>query len=306
MPIRILVIIDPQIEKQVAFERAIELAELVDVSLQVVLFVESGRGELPAGVAEKLSIDSSINYVRQCEAWLVSLVKPHLERGLELNVEVKPFNRLYEAVIHAGLEHDVSYIFKPMRHHSLLRRVLYTSTDWNLIRTCPLPLLLINDEKPLRGREILAAVKFGNGDSDHDELNRMIMSQAVGIAKLYGSTIKVINAVPLPSIPMGFSPTEASGHHLITVLAEDHRKQAAKLAADFGLSEDKVVVVEGQAEVVINKFAEQGDAGILMIGSVAQSGLAGLFIGNTAERVLEESITDVLVLKQADFSSPLR
>ena len=44
----------------------------------------------------------------------------------------------------------------------------------------------------------------------------------------------------------------------------------------------------------------------VILGTVARSGLAGLFIGNTAERVLEGSNTDVMVVKQADFRSPIQ
>lgn len=307
MASKILVIIDPQQESQPALNRAIELANLIDISLHVVLFTDGNSKELPAFTSDSGDPQANgSNYVRQCQLWLEKLLRPHIDDGLDITFEVTAFRRLHEAVIQMAFRQDVIFIFKPMRQHSLLKRTLYTSTDWNLIRTCPFPLLLITDASPLEGRDIIAAVKFGNQDTDHKDLNRIIMSQAVAIAKLFGSSIQVVNSVPLPSIPMGYSATEPSGHQIIKGLEQDHRSQAIELAQAFDLPEDCVTVIEGQTEAVVNKMAEQANAGIVILGSVARSGLAGLFIGNTAERVLEESGTDVLVLKQADFSSPVK
>jgi universal stress protein E len=307
MASKILVIIDPQQENQPALTRAIELTGLMDVSLHVVLFTDGNSKELPTfdGDSSEPWANGS-NYVRQCQLWLDQLLKPYMDKGLSITSEVSAFRRLHEAVIQMAFRQDVIFIFKPMRQHSLLKRTLYTSTDWNLIRTCPFPLLLINDTQPLQGRDIIAAVKFGNQDTDHKDLNRMIMSQAVAIAKLFDSRIQVVNSVPLPSIPMGYSATEPSGHQIIKGLERDHKDQAIELANSFDVPEDCVTVIEGQTEAVVNKLAEQSNAGIVILGSVARTGLAGLFIGNTAERVLEETATDVLVLKQADFASPIQ
>jgi universal stress protein E len=304
---KILVIIDPQQKTQPALNRAIELAGLVEISLHVVLFTDGNINELPEFTGDSLDVKANgSNYVRQCQIWLEELLKPHIDSGLDISYEVSAFRRLHEAVVQTAMRQDVIFIFKPMRQHSLLKRMLYTSTDWNLIRSCPFPLLLITDTEPLQGRDIIAAVKFGDQDADHKDLNRIIMSQAVAVGKILGSGIQVVNAVPLPSIPMGYSATEPSGHQIIKGLEKDHKKQAIELVEAFELSEDCVTVIEGQTEAVVNKLAEQSNAGIVILGSVARAGLAGLFIGNTAERVLEESATDVLVLKQADFSSPVQ
>ena len=307
MATKILVIMDPQQDRQSAFDRAVELAHLVKVSLHLVLFTDGNEKELP--VDSNNQADSSApepNYVHRCQLWLEDLTRAHVKEGLEITTEVKSFHRLHEAVIQTAIEQDAIFIFKPMRHHSLVKRTLYTPTDWNLIRTCPFPLLLINDARPLNGRAILAAVKIGVRDSDHDDLNRIIMSQAAVIGRLFNSNIHVVNAVPLPSIPMGYSATEPTGYEVIKGLQKDHLARAIALAEEFEMPEDSVTVIEGQAELLVNKLAEQLDAGIVILGSVARSGLTGLFIGNTAERVLEESSTDVMVLKQADFASPLQ
>ena len=63
---------------------------------------------------------------------------------------------------------------------------------------------------------------------------------------------------------------------------------------------------EGAADRVIKDYAQELDAGVIVLGTVARSGISGLFIGNTAESVMEHTQSDVVVVKQADFISPIR
>ena len=306
MTTKILVIIDPQQQHQLGFDRAIELANIADISMHVVIFTDGRIQELPIlGGDSADSITAGSNYVRKCQIWLEELVQPHIDNGLAITTEVKAFRRLYDEVIRVATQQDVMFVFKPMRHHSLLKRTLYSSTDWNLIRTCPFPLLLVNDARPLKGRNIIAAVRFGEQDADHDNLNHIIMSQAVAVSKLYESRIHVVSAAPRSSNLGPNTPTKSCDQGMTDKSGQDCQSQAVELAREFDVPEDRVTVMEGQAEVVVDKLAKQLDAGVVIVGTVARSGLVGLFIGNTAERVLEEISTDILVLKQEDFTSPV-
>jgi nucleotide-binding universal stress UspA family protein len=85
----------------------------------------------------------------------------------------------------------------------------------------------------------------------------------------------------------------------------DHLEESKVLCNEYGIPADRVIVEEGTAEFVINTAAEELGAGVLVIGTVARSGMSGLFVGNTAEAVLEGSSIDILVVKQADFECPL-
>lgn len=271
------------------------------------IFTDGNIKELPLlGVDSTANVALAPNYVRKFQIWVEELVQPHIAHGLKITTEVIAFRRLYEAVIRVAIYQEVMAIFKPMRHHSLLKRTLYTSTDWNLIRTCPFPLLLVNDANPLKGRNIIAALKFGDQDADHDELNDIIMSQALVIANLFGSRIQVVNAITPSSKPVEYPAGKSGDQPSIEGLKQDHITRAVKLAKGFDVPEDCVAVIEGQTEVVVDKLAKQLNAGVVILGSVARSGVAGLLVGNTAERVLEEISANVLVLKKASFTSPIQ
>ena len=63
-------------------------------------------------------------------------IAKYVDEGHNIETEVKLFYRLYEAIICSAYEFEADFIFKPLRQHSSLRRALFTSTDWNLIRFC--------------------------------------------------------------------------------------------------------------------------------------------------------------------------
>jgi nucleotide-binding universal stress UspA family protein len=68
---------------------------------------------------------------------------------------------------------------------------------------------------------------------------------------------------------------------------------------------EQVHVQEGAPEMVVNEVADNIDAGIIVLGTIARTGVSGMFIGNTAEAVMEGASADVFVVKHADFVSPL-
>jgi len=55
-------------------------------------------------------------------------------------------------------------------------------------------------------------------------------------------------------------------------------------------------VGEGMAAEVIAETAEELDADLVIVGTVARDGLKGAVIGNTSERLLDHTRADILVL----------
>jgi universal stress protein E len=54
------------------------------------------------------------------------------------------------------------------------------------------------------------------------------------------------------------------------------------------------------------RLARKIGCDVLVMGAVSRSGLKRIFIGNTAERILDELDCDVLVVKPPGFTSRLR
>jgi len=63
--------------------------------------------------------------------------------------------------------------------------------------------------------------------------------------------------------------------------------------------------VKGDPKQIIQQQVEQLGPDLLVIGSVARTGLSGLLMGNTAEAVLNEVDCSVAIVKPAGFKSPI-
>jgi universal stress protein E len=61
-------------------------------------------------------------------------------------------------------------------------------------------------------------------------------------------------------------------------------------------------LASGNPATVIPRLARELGAGIVVMGALSRSGLSRVFIGNTAERVLESLPCDVLVIKPEDVA----
>ena len=61
----------------------------------------------------------------------------------------------------------------------------------------------------------------------------------------------------------------------------------------------------GRAWEIIGKAASRGDAGLIVMGTSGRTGVRGLVIGYTAERVLRSCDRSILAVKPTKFISPV-
>ena len=73
----------------------------------------------------------------------------------------------------------------------------------------------------------------------------------------------------------------------------------------FGVPPGNRIVVAGDRMSQIPRVARKYHAGLLVMGAVSRSGLDRIFIGNTAERVIDAVGCDVLVVKPRAFKTPV-
>jgi nucleotide-binding universal stress UspA family protein len=66
-----------------------------------------------------------------------------------------------------------------------------------------------------------------------------------------------------------------------------------------------VELVEGEPERAISHFVDRNGVDLVVMGTVARTGIAGLVMGNTAERVLQRLRGSVLAVKPPRFKSPV-
>ena len=92
-------------------------------------------------------------------------------------------------------------------------------------------------------------------------------------------------------------------------LLESERTRVAAATREItqahGLGEKSVRVLQGSAAEVLPRVATEDQVDLVVMGAVSRSRLREVFIGSTAERVLDHLPCDVLVIRSADYREKL-
>lgn len=280
---RILAVIDPRDTVHHALDRCKEQPEDADLDITAVVFVEHDTAE-----------NFARNFAEHSD-WLRDQVTPYIAEGYRITTEVVPFEKLYEAVIETAARIEADFVVKPMRQHSLFETVIRTTTDWNLIRHCPYPLLLVSEQDSIRNKPVLAAVDVSSGDENHDELNGIVLDQARRLSSVLDSPTHAVNSWRAPTQMMAVGTIDTTPYPSPQNLRQEHEEALNKVTE--GLTIAKTHLDEGSPTYVINQVANDISAGVIVLGTVARKGISGALIGNTAEGVLESAHCDVMVVK---------
>ncbi len=220
-----------------------------------------------------------------------------------------PFLEVIRQVLDA--DHDLVLKGVPARRRT--RTPMFGSTDMHLLRKCPCPVWLIKRTRRRKYARVLAAVDPNPRDPQKDDLNRLIMDLASSLSAVDGSELHVVHAWGLE----GEATIRDSAFTKITesqvdalVEQERYRRswQLSRLLEGY-LIEDRarqVHLLKGEARKLIPELAQKERVELVVMGTVARTGIRGLIIGNTAEAILDQVDCSVLAVKPADFETPVQ
>ncbi len=203
-----------------------------------------------------------------------------------------------------------SFVIKDTHYHTVLKRTIFSNTDWNLIRDCPAPLWLVKPHPVGEHPRIIAAVDPVHERDKPAELDHAILTQARELAATLGGEAHVLHAFdPSPAYAasadsMAF-PIATPIREMLDSLKQSHESAVNELVAGYDIGNDNVHIIEGDTRSAVNMLAEQIQADVLVMGAVSRGTFQRLVLGSTAEQVLDHVPCDVLVLKPAGFESPV-
>jgi universal stress protein E len=223
----------------------------------------------------------------------------------DIDIVVQWNKRSYETIIRYAIENDIDLVVKATKRHDDLASVIFTPTDWHLLRKCPSPILLVKEHDWPEGGEIIAAVNVGSEDPDHAKLNDKLTVIANDYAALLSGNVNLVNSYPSTPLNIAIEVPEFDPDSYNNAVKHHHNEEMAAHASKFDIARDRCFVKEGLPEHVIPMVAKDIDAELVVIGTVGRIGLSAALIGNTAEPVIDELNCDVLAIKPEGFVSPL-
>lgn len=308
-PIRnILVIVDPTASLHPAIEKAAVLAERCSATLE--LFVCDTKASSNLRQAKYAADVDHAAPVDDLQPLVEALAAPLRKRGIGVTTEVVKADPLPAALL-ARVKHTCAeLVVKDTHHHTIAQRTFLTNTDWELIRGCPVPLLLTKPRPWSSNPSVCAAVDPGHRDDKPVLLDRCILELAAAFANTLHGQLHVVNAyVPaavvatalgsMPPLVMDVSPE---------LLADERARRLQELSAltgDYRVAEANVHLEMGNTRDVLTRMATALDVDVMAMGAVSRSAVKRVFIGSTAEMILEALPCDALIVKGPNFAELL-
>ena len=94
---------------------------------------------------------------------------------------------------------------------------------------------------------------------------------------------------------------------MVEITREEHANALNDLIDRYDLSsiEHTIHLIKGEPEKIIPSLAIERNTNLIVLGTVARTGIVGLVIGNTAERILDTVDCSVLAVKPDGFITPV-
>jgi nucleotide-binding universal stress UspA family protein len=190
-----------------------------------------------------------------------------------------------------------------------LKDTLCGDTSIHLLRKCPCPVWIV---KPLHSRfynRILAAVDAHTYDHERNTLNIKVMEAAASLARLEQSEIYVVHTWIAPGTLRFGSELSQEGKEPVVSDAREARvawlKELVRICP-LEAVRYQVHLLEGEPAKAIPALAKRKRVDVIVMGTVSRTGLAALFIGNMAEKVLRQVDCSVLTVKPDALVTPVR
>ena len=298
---------DPRVRSSAALGKAVDLARRfdADVTLFHSLYSPYVAGEQFYSPADQQrDIEAAVNERKERLSKLAASVA---KTGDRLRVRVRWDYPVHESLVREVLREGVDLVIAESHRHGRAARVFLSNTDWQLIRLCPCPLLFVRTTRPYARLKVLAAVDPLHAHAKPESLDHQILDAARDLAETYRGRAHAAYCYQ-PVVPL-IAGDVTQPVPLPIDIADEYLKEVRSvfqsLVAPYGLGPRRSHLVPGHASVEIPALAGTIDAGLVVMGAVSRSGLKRLFIGNTAERVIDDVKSDVLVLKPAGFKTPV-
>lgn len=309
----ILYVTETSSNQKSALDRAVLLAENNQASLTVMDVVPrltAGIG-MPDGGPISTELQAALSSEHQQA--LHGLCEPYRNR---LTIETKvlmgtPFLEIIRSVLQDN--HDL--VIKTAEDPDFMSR-LFGGDDMHLLRKCPCPVWLMKPAETLQYKRIVAAIDFeSEQDTKQLSLNRKILELACSLALSDFAELHVVHVWEAVAESMmrsrGMGDIEGYLEAVRLAHAEGMQHFHTQLrdwvgAETYNYLSLQTHLRKGRPHDAIPLFAKEANADLMIMGTVARTGISGFFIGNTAEAILEQIHCSVLAIKPDGFISPVK
>ncbi len=189
----------------------------------------------------------------------------------------------------------------------------FKALDMELLRKCPCPLFMVRPAKHTKNEaRIAVAINPKDEELAGRELSLNLIKYASSLTHYYSGQLDIVSCwlfrlEEYLRDSIWITVSESELNKMVFDTMHEHDGALQSIIKDSNIDAHYQIHLEkGLPEEVIPSFVENYEIDILVMGTVARTGISGFIIGNTAENILQKINCSLLALKPQGFVSPVK
>lgn len=296
---------EPSRSKDLLAEAA-DLANRNDAAVTLMSVVDANDSREPVTLYDGTTVDVAAAMANNRREALQTLAEAAGISPVHIHVAIgNPFVEVIKTV----LDHDNDLVFVAAEADHRGQSLAGSSHVMHLLRKCPVP-VWVGSRGPANSDVAVAIGPFTG--ADHGGLNTTLVELGSSLATIRGGTLHVIHAWRLYGESLLRRSRSGSPAKAVDELVERTYLEASmnldrllehNVRTDIPL---KRHLVKGEPGKAVPSVVADIEPGVLVMGTLARSGLQGVIMGNTAERVVVSVDTAILAVKPDGFETPVK
>jgi universal stress protein E len=245
-------------------------------------------------IEEDQNVGSTL--VDKAQGVLATLVEEANRQGVTASSRVA-FGKSWVELIRQVLAGNHDLMITGTRDQSGLTGMLFGSTGIKLLRKCPCPVWITKSQANRKIATILVA-------HDLTPIGKMALELGSSMARIQDAQLHVLHALKYPEEDTLFTAS-VSTENAARYRAEAKQQIESQLASVELTRPAQIHIVKEPPDFAILNHIDTHMIELLVMGTISRTGITGVFVGNTAERLLPQIPCSVLAIKPAGFKSPI-
>lgn len=303
---KVLVATDTRLDVHPIIDEAGALARQNGASLKIVDVVP----EIPWA---KRMLVKDHEYIRKLlehekQEKLDALAAPLRDQGIDVEVRVL-WGKTSVEIVREVLRGRHDLVLRVAKGHDSRHQGFFGATGRRLLRDCPCAVWLVAAAETPDYKHVMGCVDTSTSHEFDSLLNNKVYELASMISRQHEARFSVLHAWQMDAEQiLGGRVSRRDFKGMLEQRREHVQGLLDKCLQPHGsnVKLDNVHMVKGEPSTVIPAFARENAVDLAVMGTAARSGLTGILIGNTAERILDDLECSVLAVKPDSFVSPIK
>ena len=216
--------------------------------------------------------------------YLESLRRSVLADDVQISIDVACDSPLYESVVNKVLRSNPDLVIRSVTREQTQGRFGLDTNDWELARTCPVPLMLTHGRPWCAQPSFAAAVDVS--ENEPTGTVRLIMRAAEFLARGCHAELDALYS-ELPD-------SDAAKHASRATALRD-------VGAEFGIAAERLHLLSGVPETTLTVFAAARRYDVVVLGALTHRRALTTLVGTLTSKLVDALDCDVVLVRAASI-----